>query len=222
MGRIKRFNDEQKQRFKQSLDSEIRTENWIKAKLERKYEDIPLKQSGLRTKALEIAQSENSPTKPAPVEVEILQKIIVRERLLSELTKLVKSSNSDKISSLLNEIIELIKALRYETLEIVEDIATWYSFQKSPNTTAQTYIRPFLYKGMNYLVKISSDLDFLDQYEEIVEKVCFEFKLNPFAYRGGGNIITGLGNTKSSEQYMNSLLKSYYEEGRVIVDGIGK
>ena len=114
-----------------------------------------------------------------PAEVEILQKVIVRENILGELHKLLDNQND--VSNCINEVVELVKAIRFQTVDLVEDIDSWQCVQPT--------IKPFLYRGVNYLLKISNDMDFLDKYEEIVEKFCFEFKRNPFAYRDGGNII---------------------------------
>ena len=134
----------------------------------------------MKNKALHERGNKGS-NKNALAEVEILQKIVVREGLLDELRKLLKSQND--VSTCIGEVIELVKALRYQTIDIVEDINSWQMVQKA--------LRPFLYRGLNYLVKVKSDLDFMDMYDEIVETFCFEFKSNPFAFRGGGNVVTG-------------------------------
>ena len=118
-----------------------------------------------------------------PLEVDILRKIVVRENLLIDVKRLITESTD--LGNCILEIVELVKAIRFQTLDIVEDISSWIHAQ--PNK------RPFLYRGANYLVKMCSDLDFMDSYDEIIERFCFEFKMNPLAYRGGGNIITGFG-----------------------------
>lgn len=208
IARIKKFNDEQKLRMKEAIKQEKRSENWIRHALDTKFEDVPLRINvGLRTKALEVASKGQG--RPALADVEILQKIIVRERLLSELARLLKSGSD--VMAVLGEVSELIKALRFETLEIIEEISRWQQIQGTP--------RPFLFKGMNYLIKIAHDLDFLDQYDDVIERFCFDFKCNPLAYRGGGNVITGR-EYKNSESYLKGILKSYYEGGLTTVDGI--
>ena len=93
------------------------------------------------------------------------------------------------------------------------------------------------------MFKICEDLEVLDQYEEVVEKFCFEFKMNPLAYRGGGNIITGFGRmfpdlvpdrqhasdgkysnsfrqTIAGASMDNSALLRAYSENSIVVDGI--
>jgi hypothetical protein len=208
IARIKRFNDEQKLRMKEAMKHEKRSENWIKQALNTKFEDVPLRINvGLRTKAFEVASKGQG--KPALADVEILQKIIVRERLLTELSRLLKAGSD--VIAVLGEACELIKAIRFETLEIIEEISRWQQIQGTP--------RPFLFKGMNYLIKIAHDLDFLDHYDDVVERFCFEFKCNPLAYRGGGNVITGR-EYKNSESYLKGILQSYYDGGLTKVDGI--
>lgn len=227
-------------KLKEALKNEKKSEKWIKEKLDTKFEDVPLRVNiGLRTKAFEAASSSVNlypgvaggagHHKPALAEVEILQKIIVRERLLTELNRLVRSG-SDLIA-IMTEVVELIKALRYESVEIIEDIAQWQEQQPTP--------RPFLFKGVNYLMKITNDLDYLDKHDEIVERFCFEFKQNPLAYRGGGHLISETitrhlsitSQTQSqsqkqaqamqSEYYLQGLLKSYYDGTmHAAVDGI--
>eukprot|EP01040_Poterioochromonas_malhamensis_P003722 gene3724-3977_t len=238
--KIRKFNDEQKLKLKEALKNEKRSEKWIKEKLETKFEDVPLRINiGLRTKAFEAASSSSAnlypgvavagSNKPVLAEVEILQKIIVRERLLSELQRLLRSGSD--ILAIMTEVVELVKALRYETVEIIEDIAQWQEQQPT--------LRPFLFKGVNYLIKMTNDLDYLDSYDEVVERFCFEFKQNPLAYRGGGHIISDTltrhlsvasqarsqsqmqAQAMQSEYYLQGLLKSYYDgSSKAAVDGI--
>lgn len=199
---MKKYNDEKRLNAKLLAEKDNRAEKWAKASLENNFKDVPLKLNpSLRYKAME-----SSAQQEAMAEVEILQKIIVREGLLAELHKLLKSQND--VSSCLNEVGEIVKALRYQTLDIVEDISAWQDVQSVP--------RPFLFKGLNYLVKIKGDLDFLDLYEEVTEKFCFEFRSNPLAYRDGGNIITGYAFDQTT--YNAAMLKKTSNQS--FVDGI--
>lgn len=140
-------------------------------------------------------------SKDSIAEVEILQKIVVRENLLAELHKLLRIQSD--VSACINEVVELVKAIRFQTLDVIEEINLWQVQQPS-----STSARPFQFKGFNYLVKIKCDMDFLDLYDDIVQRFCFEFKSNPLAYRGGGNIITGYEFDK--KVYKEGLLHSYY------------
>lgn len=204
-GQMKKYNDEKRLNAKLLAERDQRTEKWGKVALENNFRDVPLKISpSLRYKAME-ALPENS-KQEAMAEVEILQKIIVREGLLGELHKLLKSQND--VSACLGEVVELVKALRYQTLDAIEDIYAWQDVQSVP--------RPFMFKGLNYLVKIKGDLDFLDLYDEITERFCFEFKSNPLAYRDGGNLITGYNFDRSDFNAAN--LKNGITQK--VVDGI--
>lgn len=200
-GQIKKFNDEN--RMNALAIAEIKkTSQWAKSAVESTFQDVPLKVNvSLRTKAMNAMVKQNN--QDAYAEVEILQKIIIRENLLRELHKLVKTKHD--IVTNLSEIVELVKALRYQTVDIIEDISAWQD--------CQSYPKPFLYKELNYLVKIKCDLDFLDLHEEVVERFCFEFKNNPLAYRGGGNIITGheRSNFSTGNEFRKGYVNNYYD-----------
>jgi hypothetical protein len=107
-------------------------------------------------------------------EVEILQKIIVRENLLSELQKLLQFQVD--LDGILSEVDELIRAIRYQTLEVIEEIALWKSESKAP--------RQFYYRGQNYLLKLLSDTSFLDEYDDLGDHYGFYFTGNPLFYDG--------------------------------------
>ena len=177
------------------------TTSYIKSTLNRSIEDLT---ADINNDLARIGRDSKSKVKTSEsyVEIEILQKIVVRENLLAELQKLLKTQND--VSACLGEVVELVKAMRFQTLDIIEDIQEWQ--QSQPKSIG------FQYKGFNYLVKIKGDLDFLDQYEEIIEKFCFEFRSNPLAYRGGGNVITGYGYDQRKKPYSQGLLRSYYSE----------
>jgi hypothetical protein len=174
---MKKFNDEKKMKASSSAEMGKGSSDWIEKTLKSKFEDVPLKMNpSFRTKAANIIGNDD-----AAVEIEILQKIVIRENFLNELRKLIENQND--ILSCLNEVVEIVKALRFQTVDIVEGIHNWLKHRLNPV--------PFLYRGMNYLLKIANDLDYLDQYDDIIEKFCFEFKNNPMCYRGGGDIIRG-------------------------------
>jgi hypothetical protein len=203
-GQMKKYNDEKRLNAKLLAQGDKRAEKWSKMTIENNFEDVPLKISmSLKNKALQ--ERGNRGNKNALAEVEILQKIVVREGLLDELRKLLKSQN--EVSQCMGEVIELVKAIRYITIDIVEDINSWQGVQKAA--------RPFLYRGLNYLVKVKGDLDFLDLYDEVVETFCFEFKSNPFAFRSGGNVT---GFEFDLKEYQKSLVN--VKEDDLYVDGI--
>lgn len=109
------YNRRQKQKIGEIPDTQ-QTAAWIKQKLDRKYEDVPIRvHANLSTKALEeagVQYNGSNAHRASPAEVEILQRILVRERLLTELTRLLRSASSD-MHAILGEAVELIKAIRY-------------------------------------------------------------------------------------------------------------
>ena len=182
---VRKYNNDRRINAEEAAANGRRTETWIKKTMQSKFDEVPQKfNPSLRTKAQQASAS--GPESLA--EVEILQKVIVRENLLAELQKLLHNQND--VSGCLGEVVELVKAIRYQTVDIVEDIDSWQYTQPAP--------RPFLYRGVNYLIKIFGDLNFLDVYQDIVENFCFEFTSNPLAYRGGGDIATGIGGNARS------------------------
>lgn len=200
-GQIRKFNEEKKLKAQILAQRDKTTTSYIKNTLNRSIEDLT---ADINNDLARIGRDSKSKVKTSEsyVEIEILQKIVVRENLLAELQKLLKTQND--VSACLGEVVELVKAMRFQTLDIIEDIQVWQ--QSQPKSIG------FQYKGFNYLVKIKGDLDFLDQYEEIIEKFCFEFRSNPLAYRGGGNVITGYGYDQRKKPYSQGLLRSYYSE----------
>lgn len=69
-------------------------------------------------------------------------------------------------------------------------------------------------------MKIATDLDFLDQHDEIVERFCFEMRNNPLAYRGGGEIIAGMPTGMFPTKPKPDSLPTIYRDSGHYVDGI--
>lgn len=146
-------------------------------------------------------------------EVDILQSIIIRENLIKELEGLLKFQSD--IDSVLNEAAELVKAIRYQTLDLVEVIYAWKTKQK-----AQT--RQFFYRGQNYLLKMMEDTAFLDNYDELGELFGFYFTGNPLMYSGvPENEMPSLLNENGENQ--QSLFKpSAVDRNAVLIDGLSE
>lgn len=144
---------------------------WIDKTIKKKFEELPPpKIPTLREKALASAAVRDE----SLTEVEILQKIIVRENLLSELQKLLQFQVD--LDGIMSEVDELIRAIRFQTLEVIEEIATWKADTKAP--------RQFFYRGQNYLLKLLSDTAFLDEYDDLGDHYGFYFASNPLFYDG--------------------------------------
>jgi disulfide oxidoreductase YuzD len=207
-GQMKKFNVMQKQAAEVRAEKGKTASDWIKSTLKSKFVDVPL------TVNLNFTNKANNKAQQNPnsaMEIEIIQKVVVRENMLLDLHKLVEN-NSDA-TACMAEVMELVKAVRWQTVDVVEDVRHWRSKLLSP--------MPFLYRGVNYLLKIATDLDFLDSYDEIVERYCFEFRYNPFAYKGGSEIIAGPMTTLSAivPRKTQPPLTNYFHS-KVSIDGI--
>jgi hypothetical protein len=140
-------------------------------------------------------------------DTDILQRIVVRENLLIEIADTVKSRaktmeasglSADDANSILadyGDMVSLFSALRHCTVDVVEYIRCWRSVQPSSSSTS----KPFLFRGMNYLLKIATDLDYLDQYEDLVQYFGFCFSNNPLIYLGGGTLTDPTNPSDSSD-----------------------
>jgi len=205
---IRKFNEQSKSTSDKYAEKGKTASNWMQSIIQSKYEDVPLKVSpSLREKASrETTKIDNAQ------ELEILQKIVVRENFLNELNKLLNTHNG--IFSVIGEICELIKAIRFQTVDIIEDIEAWQIIQVAK--------RPFLFRGINYLTKISSDLTYLDNYEELTQYFNFKFTGNPLAYREDLLSIRSQNSTKynSLELSIDSFEKSGIYDPTSSVDGI--
>jgi hypothetical protein len=70
------------------------------------------------------------------------------------------------------KVTDLLDLVRVGTVEVVEAIVLWRQ--------GQARSHPFIWNGINYLVKIPSDLDFLDGVGPITEWLGFRLHRNPF------------------------------------------
>jgi hypothetical protein len=121
-------------------------------------------------------------TDPA-TELEVLKCILLREGYLKRLREMGASAGS---SGLRSEVVDLLDLLRIATVETVEMIEDWRKGQ------AKSF--PFVWNGINYLLKIPSDLDFLDEVMPLTSWLGFTLLRNPYvmpnpldhAMQGGG------------------------------------
>ena len=180
--RTRKFNEDQKALAKKNSKKGKGASDWLDKALVSKFEDVPVKLTpSLREKATRnvapkssaaSTRSEASRSDTNMAEVEILQKVIIRENITGELHKLILNQND--MGNVLNEVIELVKAIRFQTVDIMEDIEAWQHMQRVP--------KPFLYRGQNYVVKIFYDMSFLDKHQMIVDTFGFQFANNPMMY----------------------------------------
>eukprot|EP01029_Cantina_marsupialis_P006959 TRINITY_DN1766_c0_g1_i2.p1 TRINITY_DN1766_c0_g1~~TRINITY_DN1766_c0_g1_i2.p1 ORF type:complete len:1982 (-),score=316.11 TRINITY_DN1766_c0_g1_i2:313-6258(-) len=118
---------------------------------------------------------------PTPVsELDVVKGILLREGYIERIRSLVGSSK-------INQITDLFDLFRICSLEVVELIEQWQKGLKSSS--------PFIWNGLNYLLKMPSDLDFLSKFELIRKWLGFDTKRNPFIiaepFSGITNAIEG-------------------------------
>lgn len=99
----------------------------------------------------------------------IIKLILIRENNLILLYKKIKNLNK----KLNPEISELLDKNREITLEIIENIHYWKRLIDNPNGV-------FQWNSFNYLLKIPSDLDYLNDFYIMSKWAGFNIKRNPF------------------------------------------
>lgn len=93
----------------------------------------------------------------------MLKCILLREGYLQKLRGKLNIGNKSQA----DRVVDMMDLLRQATVETVEAIEKWR--QKSD--------RAFVWNGMNYLLKIPSDLDFLERSKPLIEWLSFRFVL---------------------------------------------
>ena len=109
--------------------------------------------------------------------------------------------------------MQLIKAIRFQTVDILEDIEAWQVMQVNQ--------RPFFFRGVNYVSKISSDMSHLDSYPELTEHFDFKFTGNPLTYNGNLGVRRMQGPFGSASlSHVDSFEKSGIYDPSPSVDGV--
>ena len=88
----------------------------------------------------------------ADVEAEITTHIILREQYVNRLKKGLTHATAAQLQKRLLKSLDLLDMLRTITLDIVEEIQHW----------RRGLPKPFVYKNQNYLLKLTTDCDFLN------------------------------------------------------------
>eukprot|EP00520_Triparma_pacifica_P008455 CAMPEP_0118666812 /NCGR_PEP_ID=MMETSP0785-20121206/19428_1 /TAXON_ID=91992 /ORGANISM="Bolidomonas pacifica, Strain CCMP 1866" /LENGTH=2849 /DNA_ID=CAMNT_0006561175 /DNA_START=172 /DNA_END=8724 /DNA_ORIENTATION=+ len=101
-------------------------------------------------------------------ELSVLKAVLLREGYLRRLVELGKES-SHTLSPGLGDLLDII---RISSVEVVEAIAEWRKGLTKPV--------PFMWNGINYLVKMPSDLDFLNLVKPLTSWLGFSMERNPF------------------------------------------
>ncbi|CAM9513235.1 unnamed protein product, partial [Discosporangium mesarthrocarpum] len=105
--------------------------------------------------------------------MEALKSVLLRENYIERIkVALEKGKNIRRRREPPETVVGLLDMIRIATVETVEAIQAWR--RVLGNST------PFTWNGINYLLKIPSDLDFLDQFEAIRSWLGFSMARNPF------------------------------------------
>lgn len=93
-------------------------------------------------------------------EMEVVKAILLREEYIDRVKTNLDSQGSKfgKDQVAFDDLIGLVDLLRSTTVDTVEAIQQWRRLQEHPNV-------PFIWKSMNYVLKIPTDLNFLDDYK---------------------------------------------------------
>lgn len=92
-------------------------------------------------------------------EVEVAKAILLREEYVARVKANIRRQGSKfgKDKGAFDDLISLLDLVRSSTVDVVEAIQNWRKVRGHP--------KPFTWGGMNYLLKIAVDLDFLDNHK---------------------------------------------------------
>ena len=93
-------------------------------------------------------------------EMEVVKAILLREEYIERVKANLFSQGAKfgKDQGAFEDLLGLIDLLRLTTVDTCEAIQQWRKVQGSPSM-------PFIWKSMNYLLKIPIDLNFLDDHK---------------------------------------------------------
>eukprot|EP00948_MAST-09A_sp_MAST-9A-sp1_P003478 g3478.t1 len=130
-------------------------------------------------------------------ELQTLKKILIREGYIRRLKKtsktLLKMAGAppkDRDNDPKALIVDLLVDVREASLNVVDSIISWryahlMGFNTNESELRKAVERPFIWNGMNYLVKMSTDMNFLANVHPLVEALGVPPTIlirNPFAY----------------------------------------
>jgi hypothetical protein len=118
---------------------------------------------------LTFSMEKSSETPAAQAEYEVLRAILAREGYLSRLHDIVRTVGK----KFKPEIGDLLDLIRISSLDVIQAIEKWRETKGDSNAT-------FVWNGLNYLLKMPSDLDYLADYLAIQKWMGFPLIRNPF------------------------------------------
>lgn len=95
-------------------------------------------------------------------EIEVLKAILLREEYIGRVKANLDNQGSKfgKDQAAFDDLVGLVDLLRSTTVDTIEAIQQWRRIQGHPNV-------PFIWKSVNYALKIPTDLNFLDDHKVI-------------------------------------------------------
>eukprot|EP00753_Platysulcus_tardus_P012372 PLAT3355.21.p1 GENE.PLAT3355.21~~PLAT3355.21.p1 ORF type:complete len:1015 (-),score=507.57 PLAT3355.21:44-3088(-) len=140
-------------------------------------------------------------------ELEALKAILLREGYLERLEGMAGSSGRGRVTE---DVIDCVDLLRLSTVEVVEAIGAW----RTAAGTVDGQPRPFVWNGVNYLLKLPSDMHRLKRWASLADWLGFSLERNPFlvpapleagrrgaAGRAGGGRVTIGSSTPPSDSH---------------------
>ena len=100
----------------------------------------------------------------------MLKTILLREGYLHRIEEVSMSKEAQ--TSVPQALPDLLDLMRIATVEVVEAIGKWRQAQARP--------LPFDWNGINYLLKLPSDMDFLGDCKPLIAWLGFSMVRNPF------------------------------------------
>jgi hypothetical protein len=102
-------------------------------------------------------------------ELQVLRSILLRESYLEKLQQVVRTVGR----KFKPEVADALDLVRSATVDVIEMIEKWRKVKQDPNAA-------FIWNGVHYMLKIPSDLDFLNDYLAIQKWMGFPLIRNPF------------------------------------------
>ena len=134
-----------------------------------KFPKYGLPNTSIGASGLTFSIETNETVVDSNAELEVLKAILNRESYLKRLFKMVKTLEK----KFKPEVADLLDFIRAATIDVIEAVVKWREVKGDHDAT-------FMWNGLNYMLKMSSDLDYLVKYKVINEWIGFSIERNPF------------------------------------------